>query len=199
MTGALAEKLAMEEFEQLYEDIRQREVAMTQILAFTITGFTALTTAISAFVFQNHQKESVVYSYLILITQPTLAFSLAMLSGHRDDIIKIEYYIGVFYEEKYDKVKWITRKAKFKLFDPSNSHDATSLIFWTLFAISSGLFISSLYYHNSSLINSALILGPATLMFTQHKRFHRSRSSIRDTWCLIRDGDARKSCIVGHD
>ena len=193
MTDTLAEKLTMQEFEQLYEDIRQREVAMTQILSFTITGFTALTTAISAFVFQNHQKETVVYSYLILATQPTLAFSLAMLSGQRDDIFRAEYYLEVFYEARYGGASWVTNKTKFQSVSSGRSHDATSLIFWTLFAISSGLFISALYYHNSWLINILLLLGPGALMLAQHKKFHRDRSSMRDTWCRIRDGDVRKS------
>jgi len=193
MTDAFSEKLILEEFEQLYEDIRQREVAMTQILSFTTTGFTALTTAISAFVFQPHQRESVIYSFLILITQPTLAFSLAMLSSHRDDILRAEYYVDVFIEERYGGVGWITNKSKFyTVKSGGRSHDATSLIFWTLFSISSGLFISSIFYHNASLLNAVFIIGPGALLFAQNKKFHRDRSYIRDTWCRIRDGSVHK-------
>ena len=192
MTDTLADQLTVQEFEQLYEDIRQREVAMTQILSFTITGFTALTTAISAFVFQNHGKETVIYSYLILITQPTLAFSLAILSGHRDDIIMAEYYIELFYELKHGGAGWVTRKTKFRSFHAGRSHDATSLIFWTFFAISTGLFVSSLYFHNASLLNTALTLGPGALLFVQHRKFNRDRSPMRDTWERIQAGGPRR-------
>jgi len=86
MGESIADKLAVEEFKQIHEHMRQHETAMSQILTVTTTASTTLLAGTAAFVFQSSQKNALIYCYLILAPIPFLIFMLNILTSHRLDI-----------------------------------------------------------------------------------------------------------------
>ncbi len=189
MSETLDQKLAVEEFKQMHELIRQREGAMNQTLSLIITAFSGILAVMSAFVFKDHDKESIIYCYLFLCVQPFLVFGLAVLTSHRDDQYRMGLFLMVFYEElRGDGPKWHVHLARFRQLEAGESQDSVTLIVWSLYSISSALYVASLHYHNYYiLMNSVLLIPTAIWIRYQNGRFLRDRSYIADLWRKLRD------------
>src|SRR5208282_4573418 len=172
MAETIAEKLAVEEFRQLHEHMRQRETAMGQILTVSTTGATTLLVATAAFVFQSLENKSLLYCYILLLPIPFLIFTLDIITAHRLDIYRMGYYLTIFYEEKYGGAEWGIRSFRFRELRRGESQDAVTLVFWSLFAVSSALFITAISLHGTRLFLNTLILIPLALwMAHQHRKF----------------------------
>jgi hypothetical protein len=196
MSDSLTNKLALEEFKQMREDLRKREEAMHQILTFTTTAFTALLATASAFIFQHPEAHSIVYSYVFLIVQSVLIFGLAMMASHRDDVYRIGYYIMVFYEERYGGAEWHIHLTKLREVATDESLDPVTLIFWSLFMVSSAIFLLSLNYHNNSIVlNAPWLVVTGLWLRCQTNEFHKDRSYIKAHWVSVRDSFPRDKSL----
>lgn len=180
MAEIIAEKLAVEEFRQLHEHMRQHETAMGQMLTVSTTGATTLLVATAAFVFQSLENKSLVYCYILLLPIPFIIFMLDIITAHRFGIYRMGYYITVFYEEKYGGAEWGIRSFRFRELQKGESQDAVTLVFWSLFVMSSALFVTSVSLHGTMVFLNTLILIPLALwMAHQHRKFHQDLRPIK--------------------
>ncbi len=114
MAEAISDKLAVEEFKQMHEHMRQREAAMGELLTVTTAGAMTLLAATAAVVFQSLPSSPLVYCYILLLPIPFIILMLSILTLHRLDIYRMGYYLNVFYEEKYGGAEWGIRSFRFR-------------------------------------------------------------------------------------
>jgi hypothetical protein len=188
----LAEKLALEEYKQLHEHIRQREGAMVTILNIAAAGGTTLLAATLGTFFKLYydqpEKMSVLLCYLFLVPMPLLCFSLSMLSAHRDDQYRIGFFLEVFYENRFGGATWHQALRWYRSKGRRESHDPSALVIWAIALASAFAFIAALvaFIKNGRpphVIVHALSLVPVFLFMTwQHRRFMDERRDLIKPW-----------------
>jgi hypothetical protein len=195
---ALADALRTEEFIQIHEHIRQRDGSMSNILTLVVTATTTMLAAVAALVFplttNTPNKVSVWYCYLFLTPLPLLIFGFSILSSHRDDIYRMGFYLHIFVEETYGGASWHVRLAALRKRIRGESHDPSLGIIWSLFALSSFLFLFSIHFASLSMGLYALILIlPFAALAYQHRRFTASRSHFGSEWAAVKRAEERDS------
>lgn len=190
MEPSISERLAIEEFNQLHQHMRQREEAMNQLLNLSVTGSTTILAAVAAYAFQLStavpNKLEVYHCYLFLAVMPVLVFGLAMLAAHRTDIYRMGYYLNVFFEERWGGAEWGVRSFRFRELMKGESQDPIALVFWSLFAAASSLFLFCLSLTNSLAWPHAIALLPfAFALAVQHRSFRKDRRPMKAVWQAV--------------
>jgi len=110
MTTPLSRDLKLEEFSQLYRQIRSYEQGLVTVLNVCVVASTTLLSAIFAFfsnIYQTHPETvTVPFCYLFLAPAVLIILSVYLMSSYRIYIYRTASYIQVFFEEVYGGAQW---------------------------------------------------------------------------------------------
>jgi hypothetical protein len=139
------------------------------------------------------------YAYPFLGPLAIIIPVLFVIGSHRRDIHRSGTYIHVFFEYAGIGPKWETRLSKYRDMKKGESLDRLPRLFWSIFLISVGGFIFSLYKiigicsYSGWLAPIIIIIIGIIFMVLGHYQFAKASVEVRheyyETWKKIRDSE----------
>jgi hypothetical protein len=105
----------------------------------------------------------------------------------------------VFHEEEYGGAGWNTNLTAFRRLHRGEANDAISQLYWSVFTISSVMFVTSLAIHHASLINAVVLIPLILWMFWQTRAFHRKHNDILTVWRQVKSDPGRLGAKSGSE
>jgi hypothetical protein len=136
-------QFALAEFVQMYEQIRNRETAIVQLVTVVLVASTSLLSAVGVYFFDKLPR-LVAAAYLFLAPLMIIIPGLTMIRAQRRDIYRMGTYLKIFHEHPPSGAKWSHGLIELRQVHYEESQDYVPVAFWTLSFLSFALFWTAL-------------------------------------------------------
>lgn len=189
------ENYKIEEYKEIRNEIRAREFAIAVFFQIALISSVTILSGVCAFFFNlkpNDSQNVYVYTYAFLSPIVIMLPIFYLIISHRQDMHRSGTYLQVFFEDKKNGPLWETRLTKFREKQKNESLNFLPWIFWAIYVISSGLFITALIsIPNFNMLNILLLLLFAIFIGIAHYRYasFKMRQDYYIAWKKIQDAE----------